>query len=731
MLYNVNLFIYQNNQMNSQKANSNATDKIHKLQLEQNLHFLDSENSFLQLEPEEKLYAYAMYKASWAGSLIVSRQISSESGHLVMLFTNMFRDYDLDSLFQSVNAEADRTTLTHLLNYVAILFASSGNYLSFGDSKFIPGAEKEDLRAFISLHFPTHYNEYMALEHYIYSLNEDEKYLGYPPQTTTYFSVNMSEDECKLVDRYLTYTKLEGWNTRAYKEANLVKINELIGSQNNSKDVTVLYVVRVASAYNPLHTSYPEVTKFEDSNFVVVYEDHKNELEQIVKYLQMAMNFTKNTVQQQMLASYIWHFKYGSIDDHKESQRKWVTDKGPAVETNIGFIENYRDPSGIRSEFESFVSIVDKEKTKKFRSLVESGQEFVKMLPWNTLRTEQASESYDGAPFEKDIFMAPDFTSLDIIAFTSSGLPAGINIPNYDDIRQTIGFKNVSLDNVIRLGYKSEELPKYLSIDDGTLYNKYLEKAFAVDVAGHELFGHGSGKLFTENENGEFNFNRELLNPVTGQQINSWYKAGETWSSKFGKLSSSYEECRAECVGLFLASYKQIHDIFGHEESEFDDISYTSWLWMCRAGLLGLSAYNPEKGEFLQAHSHARYVIYKVLEEAGVASVSFLGDNDFVLTVNRDIIKTVGIDALSKFLVKLMIFKATADFENGSALFAKYSTVDEIGLKIRDIYLANAKPRAQYIQPTLKLSSGGAVEYVKYGNTNLDMIKSYLDKNIC
>ena len=55
-----------------------------------------------------------------------------------------------------------------------------------------------------------------------------------------------------------------------------------------------------------------------------------------------------------------------------------------------------------------------------------------------------------------------------------------------------------------------EELT-FIHPDDVALYNAWDSRAFELQVANHELLGHGSGKLFQEDAEGKKNFDPEKV----------------------------------------------------------------------------------------------------------------------------------------------------------------------------------------------------------------------------
>ncbi|KOS16634.1 putative dipeptidyl peptidase 3 [Escovopsis weberi] len=688
---------------------------------------LEIEKHFEALNDKQKRYAHFISKAAFAGTRIVLRQLSPESEPIYDLIIALHKSAngDWDALAKKAGVEEAEVTL--FLEYAAMFLGNNGNYKSFGDSKFIPRCSDKTVAA-LAATSPEATKFYQATGGAIFSHdNQASMHLGFPAaghMTTYYPEANgITQAEIEAVSDWMEKKRLLPENTRL----------------NKHKDGNFEILIASASASVPPEGGdIGKETAFKVDNgllkgctITLKYGDYAEEMKNITAYIRGAADNADNDNQKDMHLAYAKSFETGSLEAFKDSQRSWIKDKGPMVESNIGFIETYRDPAGVRGEWEGFASMVNQERTRSFGELVAAAPKLIPLLPW-------------AAEFEKDKFLSPDFTSLEVLTFAGSGIPAGINIPNYDDIRQTEGFKNVSLGNVLSAKAPNEKIP-FIREEDLAVYQENRDASFEVQVGLHELTGHGCGKLLQETSPGVFNFDKENppVSPVTERPIKTWYKPGQTWGSVFGSIAASYEECRAELVAMFLSCEFPVLKIFGFGDGTEDinskagDVLYAGYLSMARSGLCSLEMWDPKNAKWGQAHSQARFSILKCFLEAGddFCKLDYKADDlsDLTIKLDRSKILTVGRKAVSDFLQKLHIYKSTADTAEGTRFYTQMTDVDMDfwGTKVRNIVMANKQPRKVFIQANTSLDeASGSVSIKHYEATPLGMIQSWVDRDL-
>ena len=256
--------------------------------------------------------------------------------------------------------------------------------------------------------------------------------------------------------------------------------------------------------------------------------------------------------------------------------------------------------------------------------------------------------------------------------------------------------------------------------------------------------------------------------------------------SVFGKIASSYEECRAECSGLYLCLEPSALSIFGHEGEgthAIHDVAYINWLLMVRAGLTGLEFFTPETRGWRQAHMRARYVILRVLLEAAGGLVSLEhttgtdGKPDVIIHLDRSKITAVGKPAIGQFLLALQVsaharerrsaaprpaapasargrceralarararahprpspprrppaplqvHKSLADLPAGTELYERYSSVPPEMAELREIVMARKEPRKLLVQPHLAAAADGAVTLSTFDASAVGMVESFV-----
>ncbi|KAH7095440.1 peptidase family M49-domain-containing protein [Paraphoma chrysanthemicola] len=671
---------------------------------------------FEALTDQEKLYAHHISIACFAGTRIVLRQVSTESEHIYDFIVALHKHANGNYAAIAKEAGLSQEETDAYLNYAAQFLGNLGNYKSFGDSKFLPRLEPRQLKALATVSKET-LALYDKFKDAIYAGDDVSKlHLGYPSagHVSTYYpdSPDISKEDITGVSDFLEGKGLLPENTRIRKVKGGYEVLIASASSNPSAEERDL--------------KESEWTLETGEKVKLVFGDYSKEMDTIAHHIEEAKKYAANDNEREMMDEYSKSFRTGSLQAFKRSQKAWVLDKGPQVESDIGFIETYRDPHGIRGEWEGFVAMVNKERTKAFGKLVETAPKYISLLPWDQY-------------FEKDKFLSPDFTSLEVLTFAGSGIPAGINIPNYDDIRQNFGFKNVSLGNILSAKAPNEQIP-FIKDSDLATYQRYRDEAFEVQVGLHELLGHGCGKLLQETSPGEYNFDfeRKPISPLSGQPIKTWYKPGQTWGSVFGPIAASYEECRAECVAMALSCEFPILALFGFGDgtpdinSEAGDVLYAAYLSMARAGIAALEFWDPKSRKWGQAHMQARFSILRTFLNAGVEFCQLEWEkddlSDLTIRLERSRILDLGRPAVDDYLQKLHIYKATADYDRAKRLYDEITDVEPFYENmVRPAVLKKKTPRKVFVQANT-VEKNGKVELKEYEATNVGMIQSFADR---
>lgn len=608
---------------------------------------LKTEKILEQLSEKDKKYATFMHLAGQSCFPILASSISNESLAIHDFLEEFIPSLPPKIVYDSYNHVYDGWfNICAICTYAAFFYHNNGNYSGFGSQKFTPRLSQEELISLVEQYNPKSMPLLQKCIHDLYSL--DPEYVTqigwYPKGISPYYSPpDFTEEEQKGIDEILSNSKIRIENTRLVR-------------------TPTQYEVHVAS----IEKSSQVIGTFRDKNIVLIKGQFSEVLERSVYYLQKAKEFVSSEIEIKMIDTLIEHYQTGDILKHVEYNKVWLHDPHPPVETILGFVEQYHDPSGKRAEYESVIAAVDYEETKKLQRFVDASSEILPLLPLPPF-------------YQRKTFIAPTYNALNIISYMTNGQFVGINLPNYDETKST-GFKNMTLLNVSRS-----------TKTDSTLRSKVSE----AHVACHELYGHGSGRIFlkTEDKTGQKSL-------ITGKELNQdfGYEENENFTSLFGDLSSPFEECRAETTALYLILCDKTLEALNIDQKDYQTCKSIEVDRMTSSGLSSLCDWDNEERKWNQAHSQARFALLKALLiwSRGALTLEKVGNGPstrLIPTVaNRKGAYDEIRDAAEMLLKHLNDYKSNGLFKEGKRFFEMLSAVDGDFVSVLHHYTKKKQP---------------------------------------
>lgn len=375
---------------------------------------------------------------------------------------------------------------------------------------------------------------------------------------------------------------------------------------------------------------------------------YAKELSAVIAKLKKALPYAGEQ-QKITLQHMINYFETGDPQYFRKANISWLKDD-PTVDFIIGFIEVYKDSRGVKGEWEGLISYVNKKTTQLMKNIASAAEYFEEKAPWDD-------------KYKKKKFQVPVANSIDVV--TAGGhagplIPAGINLPNEQDIREEYGSKSVLLNNVIRdyqkvTGVKTSQ-EFLLNEEEKELVRKYGSAARTAMVALHEIIGHGSGKVSPR------------LTKDPSDYLKEYY--------------STLEEARADLMALWnLFDLKLVElGVLAHE-----DAAKAGYIYSAMGDMTMLRRI--KKGDRLEDdHMRAAHLIQTYLERKKEAVETIKKKGKTYRKVKDFKLMQEGVGEL---LAEIMRIKAEGDFEAAKELINTYAI--KIDPALRDEVIERCK----------------------------------------
>ena len=411
-------------------------------------------------------------------------------------------------------------------------------------------------------------------------------------------------------------------------------------------------------------------------------------IEAIVAELGKAIPFAENKAQKETIETLIDYYRTGDLRTFDAYSILWVEDTASEVDFVNGFIETYGDPLGRKASWESTVNFINKEATKRTKTISDNAQWFEDHSPVDPR-------------FKKEQVKG---VSAKVITVTMLGgdcypsTPIGINLPNADWIRRDHGSKSVTIENITEAydkaaqgnGFKEEFV---WSDEERQLIKRYGFITDNLHTDLHECLGHGSGKLL----------------PGTDPDALKAY-------------SSTIEEARADLFGLYYLADPKMVELGLVPDQEAYKAEYYKYMMN---GLMTQLVRIAKGKDVEEAHMRNRQLIARWAYEHGqrdkvVEIVRREGKSYVVINDYRRLR-----ELFAQLLAEIQRIKSEGDFEAAKQLVENYGVKidprlhEEILERYKKLNLA---PYKGFVNPVMRLEKNTQGEVT---DVTLDYTEGY------